>query len=75
MLEQGEGLFLPSLAFGLIMDKHPHIADAVCGFICNRNMSLPKLKFYFQESYASSGKTRKTRFSQYENAVSNDSGI
>ena len=45
MLEEGEGLFLPSLAFGLIMDKHPHIADVVCGFICDRIMSLPKLKY------------------------------
>ncbi len=45
MIETGEVLFLPSLAFGLIMDKHPHIADAVCGFLCERIMSLPKLKF------------------------------
>jgi CRP-like cAMP-binding protein len=44
MMGEGEVLFLPSLAFGLIMDKHPHIADAVCGFLCDRIMSLPKLK-------------------------------
>jgi CRP/FNR family transcriptional regulator len=44
MVEEGEVLFLPSLAFGSIMDKHPQIADAVCGFLCDRIMSLPKLK-------------------------------
>jgi hypothetical protein len=59
MMEQGEVLFLPSLAFGLIMDKHPHIADAVCGFICNRIMSLPKLKFTSKKAMPVRGKRVK----------------
>ena len=44
VIEGGEILFLPALAFGIILDQQPHIADAVCGFLCDRVMSLPKLK-------------------------------
>ena len=44
VVEGGEILFLPALAFGIILDQQPHIADAVCGFLCDRIMSLPKLK-------------------------------
>ena len=44
VIEGGEILYLPALAFGIILDQQPHIADAVCGFLCDRVMSLPKLK-------------------------------
>ncbi len=44
VIEAGEILFLPALAFGIILDQQPHIADAVCGFLCDRIMGLPKLK-------------------------------
>jgi CRP-like cAMP-binding protein len=44
VIEGGEILFLPALAFGIILDQQPHIADAVCGFLCDRVMGLPKLK-------------------------------
>jgi CRP-like cAMP-binding protein len=44
VMESGEILFLPALAFGIILDQQPHIADAVCGFLCDRIINLPKLK-------------------------------
>ena len=44
VVEDGEILFLPALAFGIILDKQPNIANAVCKFLCDRIMSLPKLK-------------------------------
>lgn len=44
VMESGEILFLPALAFGIILDQQPHIADAVCSFLCDRIINLPKLK-------------------------------
>ena len=44
VIEPGEVLFLPALAFGIILDRQPHIAKAVCNFLCEKIMSLPGLK-------------------------------
>ena len=44
VIEGGEILFIPAIAFGAILEQKPHIADKVCGFLCDKVMSLPKLK-------------------------------
>ena len=50
VIEGGEILFIPALAFGTILDQKPHIADKVCGFLCDRIMGLPKLKLTSEKS-------------------------
>jgi len=40
--ETGEVLFLPAIAFAVVMDNQPVVAQAVCDYLCEKVSGLPR---------------------------------
>ena len=43
MIEAGEVLFLPAVAFAVVMDNQPAVAQAVCDYLCEKVSGLPRI--------------------------------
>jgi hypothetical protein len=43
MIESGEVLFLPAIAFAVVMDNQPAVAQAVCDYLCEKISLLPRI--------------------------------
>jgi CRP-like cAMP-binding protein len=41
--ETGEVLFLPAIAFAVVMDNQPVVAQAVCDYLCEKVSGLPRI--------------------------------
>ena len=41
--EAGEVLFLPAIAFAVVMDNQPVVAQAVCDYLCEKVSGLPRI--------------------------------
>lgn len=45
MIESGEVLFLPAIAFAVVMDNQPVVAQAVCDYLCDKVSALPRVSW------------------------------
>lgn len=45
MSETGEVLFLPAVAFAVVMDSQPTVAQAVCDYLCEKVSTLPRVSW------------------------------
>ena len=41
--ETGEVLFLPAIAFAVVMDNQPVVAQSVCDYLCEKVSGLPRI--------------------------------